>query len=267
LVACLLLTACGPSAPPLNVVNTTGTNTEADANAQPPSDALRQLATSGINAAVLLGPLLKDMSGLAAAFFDAKAAHPAAYGVLEIPNWEFKNGWYVQRDEDGSRTLNGQFTDAGGTPVTWDVTRAENYDPELHAGFPAELQQVRFQVDRTLPGGGRLALTLFAPLSQDRHTPIEAYGSGSATVPAPLGTVSFESLNATFTAGAEVDHGVIGLKTLVSEEGTLQFSGSFVKAGLEKTAKLLKNGKAVGDVVLADGHWQIVNGKGTFPLQ
>jgi hypothetical protein len=248
------------------VVTSTGPSTELDANTQPPSDALKELASTGINAGVLLGPLIKSMSDLTAAYYDAKAAHPAAYTLLEIPNWEYKNGWYAQRDEDGSRALRGQFTDANGTPVTWDVTRNENYDPDLHAGFPQELRQIRFEVDRTLPGGGRVALTLFAPLAPDRHTPLDAFGSGTSTVPAPLGGASFEALTATFTAGGEVDHGLIGLKALVPDEGTLQFSGSFVKTGLDQTAKLLKNGKAVGDVVLANGHWQIVNGKGTYPL-
>ena len=112
-----------------------------------------------------------------------------------------------------------------------------------------------------------MALTLFAPLEVDRHLPLGAFGSGTSTLPAPLGGASFEALTATFTAGSEVDHGLIGLKALVPDEGTLQFSGTFVKSGLDTTGKLLKNGKAVGDVVLANGQWQIKNGAGSFPLQ
>jgi hypothetical protein len=267
MVACLLGAGCGPAPAPLNIIDSTGTNTEIDPGQDTPDDTLRQLAGAGINAAVLLGPLVKDLGGLAAAFYDARDQHPAAYRLQEIAGWEFRNGWYNQRDEAGERVLRAQFVDGGGTPPAWDVTRKENYDPELHPGFPGELSQIRFEVDRTLPGGGRMALTVFAELKADRRAVLSAAGSGSLSVPAPLGTASFEALNATFTAGGEVERGLIGLKSPVTGIGTLQFTGEFQRGGLSVGAKLMKNGKAAGEVQLADGRWQIKNSKGSFPLQ
>jgi hypothetical protein len=268
MTGCLLAVGCTPTVAPLIDVVSTGTSTQADVGAETPDDALRQLATTGINVGVLLGPLIKQYAGLASAFYAARSTYSkAAYGVLDIPGWEFQNGWYVQHDDATSRTLRAQFEDTGGRPVTWDVTLPSNYDPDLHAAFPAELTQIRLEVDLKLPGTGRIALSMFAPMNADSSASIEAFGSGSATLAVPLGQASFEALNASFRPGSDVDRGQIGLKSLAGA-ATLQFSGQFVKTGLASAAKLVKNGHAAGtvDYDATSGHWQITNAKGAFPL-
>lgn len=271
LVLACLLAGCNTTPPSLapNVVESTNPSTEADPNAEVPDAVMTQLAATGINAGVLLGPLMKQYADVANAYFTARSQYgKGSYRLFDFGGWTFQNGWYHQSIDNGASTLQTQFTDANGTPPTWDVTLASNYDPDLHPTFPSDLTQVRFQVDKQLPSNGRMAITMFATLGKDAGSSMDASGSGSITLPAPLGQAQFEGLSATFKPGNDVDGGQIVLKSLVNAS-TLQFSGTFVKTGLSGQAQLIKNGHAAGNVVFdaASGKWQIVNSKGTFPVQ
>lgn len=271
-LACLLLVACTPSVPALVQEDPpTGiARSDTDYAAEEPDDMLRQLASAGINAGVLMGPMLKQFALVASAYYDERDKHPqkpATYMLFDVGDWTFENGWYMQRTDNGDSVLRAQFLDATGTPPVWDLTLDTNYDPDLHPDFPTNLTQMRLEVDKKLPGDGRMAITMFGPLGADRNTEIDAYGSGSVTLPPPLGQAEFEALNASFKPGQDVDQGQIGIKSLAGA-ATLQFSGQFVKTGLAGSAKLIKNGHAAGNVTYdaASGKWQIVNSKGNFPL-
>lgn len=234
-----------------------------------PDDAAKQLAVVGVDAAVLLGPLIQKCQPLIAGYYDALGRHPQAYHVLDsgVAGWNYQSGgWYLRDDNTPDANVMGRFEDASGTPTSWDVASDASYSPDLHAGFPSNIARVRFVADEKLPTGGEMTVTLFAGLPGARPQSIDAFGSGAVNASLPLGTTGFEALNATFPVTGDVQRGDIGLRSKAEAE-TLQFEGHFDQHGLVDGATVLRNSEAIATVNLVSGSWQLENAGGHYPLQ
>lgn len=266
LFATLFAWGCNQDAPPLLKVTTTGTSTEVDLANERPDESLRQLAHAGIDAAAELAPALARFADLASGLQIARSRHDAApYRVQAVAGWPFQIGWYRHPENGPDVHLRARLEDETGKPAAWDVGLEENYAPDLHDKFPAELVRYRFELDRALPATGRLNAVFLAPIPAPASGIIEAFGSGTMVLAPPLLSVDFEGLNAVIPVGGEVSEGVIVLKTLAGGT-TLQFTGHYHRLGLLGKSTLLRNAKPVGEVDSVDGHWQIRNGAGVFPL-
>jgi hypothetical protein len=231
----------------------------------PPDEATRQLAITGANTAVLLGPAVRELAQLTGAFYQAKDRY-TRYRVMSGPEgWDYRNGWYWRTDSAEGRSLRARFEDESGVGAAFDVTFDVNYGPEMHPSFPRALTQLRAELDQPLPSGGKLSVTLLAVLPGDRSARVEAYGSGAAVLPLPLGQVGLEALNASFMPGGTVERGDLVLKSLTGG-ATRQFSGRYHNGGLDGGAQVRVNAELVGEVGFFDGQWQLRNTSGNHPL-
>jgi hypothetical protein len=269
LAAITLLPGCN-NTPNLVPVVTTGTPAPSPPPfTEAPDDAAKQLATTGANTAVLLGPELQKCASLVSGYYDALSKHPMTlYRVMEsgVGDWDYQSGWYMRNDNTTDSSIRAHFEDESGVPIDWDVTLDANYTPDLHPGFPSGLARVRFDYDQKLPNGGRIALTFFTALPGTRPDKLNISGSGVASVPAPLGQAAFEALDAVLPINGAVESGDIGLRSISSAE-TLQFVGQFNGSGLSGTAKLLRNTEQIGNVSFENNQWLVRNAGGTYPLQ
>ena len=180
--------------------------------------------------------------------------------------WEFRHGWYWRVDNTAKRTMRAHFEDATGAGAPFDVTFDVNYGPETHPGFPGGLSQLRAELAEDLPAGGKVSISLLAALPGDRSERIQAFGSGSASLPLPLGQAGFEALNASFVPeGAVVEPGDLVLKSLTGGT-TRQFSGRYNAQGLEGHAQVLYNAQPLGTLAQVDGQWRLRNTSGEHPL-
>lgn len=231
----------------------------------PPDEATRQLAITGANTAVLLGPAVRELAQLTGEFYRAKDRY-TRYRVMSGPEgWDFRSGWYWRAEPTEGRSLRARFEDASGVGAPFDITFDVNYGPEMHPSFPRELTQLRAELDQPLPSGGKLSVTLLAVLPGDRTARVEAYGSGAAVLPLPLGQVGLEALNASFMPGGALERGDLVLKSLTGG-ATRQFSGRYHSGGLDGSAQVRVNAELVGEVGFFDGQWQLRNTSGSHPL-
>lgn len=231
----------------------------------PPDEATRQLAITGANTAVLLGPAVRELAELTGEFYSAKDRY-TRYRVMSGPEgWDYRSGWYWRTEPTQGRSLRARFEDTSGLGQAFDVTFDVNYGPEMHPTFPRELTQLRAELDQPLPSGGKLSVTLLAALPGDRTARVEAYGSGAAVLPLPLGQVGLEALNASFMPGGTVERGDLVLKSLTGG-ATRQFSGRYHNGGLDGTAQVRVNAEPVGEVGFLDGQWKLRNTSGSYPL-
>jgi hypothetical protein len=261
------LTAC-QAAPTTTTapVNVVGSPAPVIGDTVPPDTISTIIAATGANTAVLLGPAIKQLSGLTSAYYDARYKY-SRYRVLSGPEgWEFRHGWYWRTDNSEGRTLRAQFQDAGGVGQAYDVTFDVNYGPEMHPGFPSDLTAMRTELSLTLPSGAQLAVTFLGTLPASRTEQLNLSGAGAATAGAPAGSVAIEALSAGFVPGGDPVGGPLVLKSL-ADNATYQFSGQYNALGLDGTAKLYRNQALIGEVGYFDNQWQLRNQSGSYPLQ
>lgn len=265
----VVLPACNNQPPVLQApISQAGSPIPLVPSKETPDDPLKQLALLGTEVAPLLGQDLARLVSVTRAYYDAYDKFPkaSAYRIQAFSGWEFRQGWFWSLENNEDLSFRARFESASGMGPDWDVTHDGNYGEDFHPTFPGDLVRVRYEYDRKLSNGGRMALTIFIDLPGDRLIPLTAKASGSAYAPTTLGQVGFEALNATYTAEGALEKGDLTLKSLF-ESTTRQFSGQYGPQGLVGRAKMYKNLHLIGEVGQVDGQWKFVNEGGTYPLQ